>query len=379
MSNLASFLFRPSRGASFDAALLAMRVVVGLAFLFHGWRKIQNPFGWMGEEATIPAIFQAAAAVSEFGGGFCWILGLFTRVAALGIFSTMVVAASTHIGRGDPFVGRGGSYELALVFATVALVLFFGGPGRFSIDAKLAGRTAAALLLACAASFAPPPGALAAPGAAAASDPAAVALAESTLEAMGGRDAWNAARYLTWRFMGKRLHHWDKATGDVRIEADGTLILMNVVSKTGRAYRDGVEITEPGARAKALEDGYGMWVNDSYWMFMPYKMLDPGVILAGAEASVLADGSPAHKVTMTFESVGITPENKYEVWIADDTKLVEQWAYYESADAAEPKFTLPWGGWKKFGGILLATEHGREADWAVGAPESLPRALFETP
>jgi putative oxidoreductase len=53
-----------------DVALLLMRLMVGLAFTMHGWSKIQNPFGWMGPDGFAPGIFQALAAVSEFGGGF---------------------------------------------------------------------------------------------------------------------------------------------------------------------------------------------------------------------------------------------------------------------------------------------------------------------
>ena len=58
------------------------------------------------------------------------------------------------------------------------------------------------------------------------SDP--VVLVKNSLEKMGGRSGWDHARVLKWNFMGKRLNYWDKFTGDVRIEADSTLILMNI-------------------------------------------------------------------------------------------------------------------------------------------------------
>jgi putative oxidoreductase len=121
-------------------ALLLLRVVVGLAFMFHGWGKIQNPFGWMGEDSWAPGILQALAALSEFGGGLAWVLGLLTPLASLGVASTMLVATFTHaIVKGDPFVGRGGSYELALVYLCIAMVILAAGPGAISIDRKLFG------------------------------------------------------------------------------------------------------------------------------------------------------------------------------------------------------------------------------------------------
>lgn len=131
-------LFAVSRHTVFaDLALLLIRVVVGLAFMLHGWPKIQNPFGWMGPEAFAPGVFQALAALSEFGGGLAWIAGLLTPLASLGILSTMAVAFSTHaFMRGDPFVAaKGGpASELAAVYFCISLLLIALGPGRFSLD-----------------------------------------------------------------------------------------------------------------------------------------------------------------------------------------------------------------------------------------------------
>ncbi len=127
---------------SASVALLLLRLVVGVAFMFHGAGKIVNPFGWMGPDAGVPGILQALAALSEFGGGLALILGLLTPLASLGIFFTMVVATHMHaVLRGDPFVAKGGgpSYELALVFLAVSLVFMLVGPGRYSADAKIFG------------------------------------------------------------------------------------------------------------------------------------------------------------------------------------------------------------------------------------------------
>lgn len=124
------------RGA---VGLLLLRLVSGAAFLAHGWGKIQAPFSWMGPDAPVPGIFQALAAVAEFfGGGLGWIAGFLTPLASLGVLATMTVAFLFHAGQGDPFVGAGGpSYELALVYWCVALLLVLIGPGRFSLDAQL--------------------------------------------------------------------------------------------------------------------------------------------------------------------------------------------------------------------------------------------------
>lgn len=125
-----------------SSALLILRLITGAAFILHGWGKIQAPFSWMGPESNIPAIFQFFAALSEFGGGIALIIGLLTRIATLGIAATMVVAVHLHMMiMGDPFVNMtgGSSYELALVYLGIALLLNITGPGNFSLDAKLFG------------------------------------------------------------------------------------------------------------------------------------------------------------------------------------------------------------------------------------------------
>lgn len=122
-----------------SVGFLLLRLVVGTAFLFHGWPKIQNAMGWMGPEAPVPGILQALAAVAEFGGGAALIVGLLTRLAALGIAAVMIVAIGmVHVPNGDPFVSQGGpSWELAAVYLACMVVFLLLGPGRFSLDAAL--------------------------------------------------------------------------------------------------------------------------------------------------------------------------------------------------------------------------------------------------
>ncbi|MCP4202801.1 MAG: hypothetical protein GY769_12815, partial [bacterium] len=53
---------------------------------------------------------------------------------------------------------------------------------------------------------------------AAESDAEAIAIADRVMERLGGRQAWDATRVVTWKFFGDRFHVWDRHTGDVRIE-----------------------------------------------------------------------------------------------------------------------------------------------------------------
>lgn len=136
---LKSCFYTKSYDVPANVALLTLRVVVGLALMLHGWGKIQNPMGWMGPDSSIPGIFQFLAALSEFGGGLAWILGLLFPLASLGIIFTMLGATSLHMFiLGDPFVSQGGgAYELPLVYLCIGMLFLAMGPGDYSLDKKL--------------------------------------------------------------------------------------------------------------------------------------------------------------------------------------------------------------------------------------------------
>jgi hypothetical protein len=193
---------------------------------------------------------------------------------------------------------------------------------------------------------------------AAGSDPRAIEIADRTMEAMGGRAAWDAVRVIRWTIF-KRAHAWDKWTGDYRLEADTTLVVMNLNTKEGRVWEKGVEVSDPEKRAEILADAYSIWINDSYWLVMPYKLKDTGVTLRYAGEKPSDDGRSADVLQLTFHDVGDTPENRYLVWVDRETGLVSQWSYFKNAADPEPKFTLPWNGWESFGPIKLASGRGR--------------------
>jgi hypothetical protein len=221
-------------------------------------------------------------------------------------------------------------------------------------------------------------------GAAQTVDPEARAIAEGAIAAMGGQAAWDNTRLVGWKFFGGRQHYWDKFSGDIRIEVPASdrgpamLVLMNLNSREGRVWSDGAEL-EGSALAEGLERGWRMWVNDAYWMFMPYKLLDPGVNLEYVGEDIMEDDREADVLQMTFESVGVTPQNRYLVYVAKDSGLVEQWSYFPERAATEPGFTMPWAGWEWFGDIMLATGKGRDADWDIHVWSDVPAGMFSDP
>lgn len=211
------------------------------------------------------------------------------------------------------------------------------------------------------------------------SDPEAIEIADAVMEAMGGRKSFDDTRYLAWNFFGFRSHVWDKQTGDLRFEQGPLLTLMNVRSKKGRVWRDGEEVTDATELAEALQAGYESWVNDSYWLLMPYKLKDSGVTLKHLGDGTTEAGRDAHVLQLTFRDVGVTPDNKYHVYVDKERMLVEQWSYFESYEDEEPGFKTPWAQWIRHGEILLSGDRGERQLSDIRVFSELPRAVFESP
>ena len=211
------------------------------------------------------------------------------------------------------------------------------------------------------------------------SDAKAVAFADDVMAKLGGRQNWDHTRYLKWRFFGRRLHVWDKTSGDLRVESKDMTILMNVNSKAGHAWKAGGEITHPDSLEQALQFGYQAWINDSYWMFMPYKLKDSGVTLKYFGEGQTADGGASDILELTFENIGVTPDNKYLVYVDKQSRLVGQWDYFEKASDEKPRVTSPWTNWQRHGKILLSDERGRGKHTEIAVFDSLPASVFQDP
>ena len=125
-----------------DVGLLILRVGIGTMFVLHGlpkiqggvamWEKLGMAVGNFGIHFA-PVFFGFMAALAEFGGGICLILGFCSRLACIFMFISMFVAATMHLNKGDGIQGASHAMEAAILFFS----LFFIGPGKYSIDEKI--------------------------------------------------------------------------------------------------------------------------------------------------------------------------------------------------------------------------------------------------
>jgi putative oxidoreductase len=122
-----------------SVALGVIRMIVGLVFVLHGAQKIfiYHYAGVVGLFHQIgipaPAVSAALAMAAEFVGGLLLLSGLYTRLAAIPVAFTMLVAITqVHLHAGFFAQGGGFEYPLTLLVATIALVI--GGSGAFALD-----------------------------------------------------------------------------------------------------------------------------------------------------------------------------------------------------------------------------------------------------
>jgi len=134
-----------------DYGMLILRLALGIVFFPHGAQKVLGWFGGHGLSGTInyftqqmglPLAVAALVIAAEFLGSLGLIVGLLTRVAALGISGVMLGAIFTVHHQYGFFMnwsgtqpGEGFEYHLLVLGMTLALMI--RGGGALSIDRML--------------------------------------------------------------------------------------------------------------------------------------------------------------------------------------------------------------------------------------------------
>ena len=125
------------RYAAASVGLLLLRLGFGLMMMLgHGLSKLTG-FAEKSGEFPDPlgvgnSLSMALAIFAEIGCSILIVLGLATRVAAIPLIITMVVAVFVIHGS-DPWPKK----EFAMLYLVPFLTLVFTGAGRFSLDAAI--------------------------------------------------------------------------------------------------------------------------------------------------------------------------------------------------------------------------------------------------
>lgn len=205
--------------------------------------------------------------------------------------------------------------------------------------------------------------------------------------ALGG-EAYAKVRYVTFSFAGRRSHWWDRQTGRHRLEGTNRegqryVVLSNVNDAgkgPGTVLLAGAEVTGE-EQAKLLENAYGAWINDTYWLLVPFKLQDPGVNLA-YDGEETIDGALCDKIKMTFDHVGQTPGDTYWLLVDRASGMLVRWDYV--LEGQEPPATAwRWQKWEPYGaGVMLSGERAMVGSdrtlklEQIALPDALPDTVF---
>lgn len=208
----------------------------------------------------------------------------------------------------------------------------------------------------------------------------AKALANETVNMMGGMDNYNATQFIGWNFFGKRQLLWDKQNNLVRVDLlnKSISIIASLSDETCLLYMDGKQVNDPDSLSKYLEKARLYWMNDSYWLLMPFKLFEDGVLISYAGRGETADGRKAEILELTYDNVGATPKNKYLIYIDFETRLISQWDYFENVNDNKPAISNAWTDYNWYGKILLASGRGDVGSITnIHVWENVPEKIFE--
>ena len=126
-------------------APLAVRLIVGIIMLAHGWQKLteMGPGNFGGQMLAglgvpLPVFTGYVVTFVEIIGGILLIVGFLSRLAALLLTINLIVAillVKANVGFLSGSSGTGAELDLALIAGL--LVILFAGPGRLSVDHAL--------------------------------------------------------------------------------------------------------------------------------------------------------------------------------------------------------------------------------------------------
>ena len=134
-----------------ELAIFLLRVLVSVMMIHHGLEKFQDPEGfsefvvgkYFGFLPGDSIIWTYAAATTQIVCPIGLAIGIFPRLAALGLFSTMAFAVYFHLVdtglEGFPLAvvdNHNYIFELSAIYASIFLYFVFAGPGRLSAFRK---------------------------------------------------------------------------------------------------------------------------------------------------------------------------------------------------------------------------------------------------
>lgn len=127
----------------YETGLASIRIIVGLLMTYHGWevfdRATMEPYFQWDQIKALPVPPEFAAYLGkglELVTGICFTIGFLTRLSAIFMAIDMLFICF--------FIGNGIFWyqdQHPFLFAVLAIVFFFTGPVKWSVDERVFGKS----------------------------------------------------------------------------------------------------------------------------------------------------------------------------------------------------------------------------------------------
>jgi len=175
------------------------------------------------------------------------------------------------------------------------------------------------------------------------------ALANKMLAAID-KPAWDSTTYIQWTFKGMHSFLWDKQRHFVKVSWDDQEVLLDTKKVDGIAFLKG-EKQKGEEAAKMIQDAWGYFCNDSFWLNAPAKAFD-----IGTERSIVKMEDGKQGLMVSYSSGGVTPGDTY-LWILDENGLPTSWQMWVKI-IPMGGMEFSWEQWKTLStGAKIATFH----------------------
>ena len=200
--------------------------------------------------------------------------------------------------------------------------------------------------------------------------PAAEALADRLLSAVNA-EAFARAEGARWCFRDKE-YLWHRGLGRLRITVDDEeTIYIDLQGQRGWVLEAG-QRPSPADEAAYVADAIQDFNNDSFWVFAPFKVRDPGT-----SRSLVIDPESQQRALLVFYETGGSTPGDYYLWYLDEEGRPERWAMWVSI-VPIGGVESSWAGWKQTqSGAWVSTEHALGLGLHLRIPELEITTRFE--
>jgi hypothetical protein len=127
-----------------------------------------------------------------------------------------------------------------------------------------------------------------------------------------GKQAWDSLKLISWSFIGQHHYVWDKSKNHAEIKWGDIRVILDLNTLEARAWKNDQEVLQEEI-TKYRDKAWEYWCNDSFWLFAPFKVYDPGTT-----RSIVEDVKHGkYGLLISYESGGVTPGDAY-LWHLDE-------------------------------------------------------------